>query len=572
MLANDSRINANRITPRRIFLQYLNPEILNLYGATASKSRDEIYSLVLKTTRYAFLLADDGLVFPASYFFEVKFMDRFLNHLKPLETSGLLHVASATPDLHIYAEKKRREYREELTMFPEYVSEDPADEMRDRRLIWLPRIRRSSSTDIAASWQQGFGDGGIWRSVLERLAGHYNPLAKWERAIAETPARLEDRAFIARYAKALLPFELEIFEHTQMAMMISRAYLESYLEELGAMVIVDTPLGKLDCGLPQWKFDGALSRFSYRELEVFFSNLGIRKLVESTLGWRQLIDISNQPILRWAVKMVVLNYLQPSRPLDDAMVRSRFRMPPAVERLAGTQATDEILRRLWELYGKVSPLLSESGAETQEGEIPPPLYHSGGGRRRSLLVPDRGLLLNLTAEHNVNRNDVFLVHGRDTAARDSVKALLRAASINPIEWEEAVAWTQKMSPSTLEVVKTGLERVQAIIILFTPDETVQLRKEFLNARDPESERSAGFQPRPNVLVEAGMAFALNPDRTLILQIGSTRPISDLAGLNYLSFDGSGGSRHALAARLQVAGCEPRVGTDFYNVPFAWLGK
>jgi predicted nucleotide-binding protein len=117
------------------------------------------------------------------------------------------------------------------------------------------------------------------------------------------------------------------------------------------------------------------------------------------------------------------------------------------------------------------------------------------------------------------------------------------------------------------VVSTALARAQAAIILFTPDEHSKLRDELLGTGDSHEERTGGYQPRPNVLVEAGMAFALYPSRTLILQVGPARTISDLAGLNYLAFDGAAPARRALLSRLQAAGCEPRDSEDFYRLPF-----
>lgn len=168
-------------------------------------------------------------------------------------------------------------------------------------------------------------------------------------------------------------------------------------------------------------------------------------------------------------------------------------------------------------------------------------------------------------------NDVFVIHGRDSRAVNSMKQLLRAVSLTPVEWEEAVSWTNKASPPLLDVIKTALERVQAAVVLFTPDEVAQLKEEFWDPGDTEADHK-GFQPRQNVLIEAGMALALFPDRTLLVQIGKIRMPSDITGLNYLKFDGQPKSRTALINRLENAGCKPRTkGGDYLTGGFEYLG-
>jgi hypothetical protein len=69
-----------------------------------------------------------------------------------------------------------------------------------------------------------------------------------------------------------------------------------------------------------------------------------------------------------------------------------------------------------------------------------------------------------------------------------------------------------------------------------------------------------------VLVEAGMALGLQRERTVLIEIGDLRPISDLAGLNTVHFDGTVTSLHKIAQRLRGAGCAVDTsGTDWLDV-------
>ena len=120
-----------------------------------------------------------------------------------------------------------------------------------------------------------------------------------------------------------------------------------------------------------------------------------------------------------------------------------------------------------------------------------------------------------------DRRRVFLVHGQDAERADHLRKLVIYAGALVVEWEEAVEWTGKGTPTTLEVIVGALDRVQAVLVLFSPDENVSLRAELGGGQE-------GFQPRPNVYVEAGMALAVAPERTVIVEFGTSRAASDLA--------------------------------------------
>jgi hypothetical protein len=129
-----------------------------------------------------------------------------------------------------------------------------------------------------------------------------------------------------------------------------------------------------------------------------------------------------------------------------------------------------------------------------------------------------------------------------------------------MEWGDMVRLTGKASPYVGDVIEVGLRAAQAVVVLFTGDDLAVLRDDL---RQPGDEVTPVAQPRPNVLVEAGMALTTNRDRTLIVQIGSIRRISDLEGLHILRLDGHPVSRHHLVERLRTAGCDVQTsGSDW----------
>jgi Predicted nucleotide-binding protein containing TIR-like domain len=161
-----------------------------------------------------------------------------------------------------------------------------------------------------------------------------------------------------------------------------------------------------------------------------------------------------------------------------------------------------------------------------------------------------------------NSKDVFVVHGRNEAARQSIFAFLRAIGLNPIEWSKALAATGSASPYIGEVLDTAFDMAQAIVVLMTPDEMAYLLPDHASGRD-DPETKPAPQARPNVLFEAGMAMGRDPKRTVLVELGTLRPFSDVAGRHAVRLNGTAEKRNDLAQRLKTAGCDVDTGgTDW----------
>lgn len=160
--------------------------------------------------------------------------------------------------------------------------------------------------------------------------------------------------------------------------------------------------------------------------------------------------------------------------------------------------------------------------------------------------------------------NVVVIYGRDERLRKEFFNFLRALKLSPIEWEEAVKATGRGTPYVGEVLDHVFSLGQAVIALFTPDEKVELREDLRASHDDWEPQFN--QPRPNVLLEAGMALAKDEARTIIVQVGSVRSISDLEGRHFLRLTNAAEKRHALASRLATAGClVDTTGLDWLSV-------
>jgi hypothetical protein len=349
---------ASGTAPRRLFLQYLNPEILSVYGVTQRLSGRQFYDHALHLTRYALLASEGPLIMPASYLFEVPFVHRLVAAVEPLAARGVLLFAGPTPDLYAYAAHKRREYRDEPETLRHYDA--PRAVPRTPPLLWIPR--RSRSVDhIAQEWTgELMQNEGLWQQVLCRRRGKSpRRISRLETAIASVPRGLDGRAFVMRYATPLLPVELDVTEGSQVSSMISRAYLESYLREFGASILVDTPLGPLDCGVPPIDDFGQQRAVSYQRLTAFFGALELRHYFERQLRWAELCELRERFVFRWLMGHAIAFGAGGGGALQDALLRARYRPPRAEPSRPGVSAVEEVTERIYRVLDAVEPHLAE---------------------------------------------------------------------------------------------------------------------------------------------------------------------------------------------------------------------
>ena len=156
---------------------------------------------------------------------------------------------------------------------------------------------------------------------------------------------------------------------------------------------------------------------------------------------------------------------------------------------------------------------------------------------------------------------VFVVHGRDTEAKDAIWDFLKELGLHPLDWEEdLVVQTGQGTPLVSEILDVAFSKAQAVVVLMTPDDLVQLHPELILDGERDFERGQAGQPRPNVLFEAGMAFGHSPTRTILVEIGDLRPVSDLGGRHTVRI-GTAETLRGLALRLQAAGCDVNLESE-----------
>ena len=179
---------------------------------------------------------------------------------------------------------------------------------------------------------------------------------------------------------------------------------------------------------------------------------------------------------------------------------------------------------------------------------------------------DRAAVGTEQADMAIDRRAVMVVHGRNEAARKAMFGFLRALGLKPLEWSTLVAGTGKGAPYIGEVLDYAFSRAAAVVVLFTPDDEARLRPPFQLPNDPSFETALTPQARPNVLFEAGMAFGLHPNRTILVELGRLRPFSDVYGRHVIRLDGTARPLREIAQRLRAAECEVDTTGDDWSDP------
>jgi predicted nucleotide-binding protein len=191
------------------------------------------------------------------------------------------------------------------------------------------------------------------------------------------------------------------------------------------------------------------------------------------------------------------------------------------------------------------------------------ITHAGIKLAQSNNAPTPQPVSNMTTP--IDTRNVFVVHGRNLEARNSLFRFLRSIRLSPLEWSQAIMATGKASPFIGEILDAAFAKAQAVVVLMTPDDEARLLEPYRSQSDPPYESQLTGQARPNVLFEAGMAMGRNPDRTIIVELGIVRPFSDIAGRHTVKLSNDSTARHELAQRLETAGCSVDLsGRDWHT--------
>jgi predicted nucleotide-binding protein len=160
---------------------------------------------------------------------------------------------------------------------------------------------------------------------------------------------------------------------------------------------------------------------------------------------------------------------------------------------------------------------------------------------------------------------VFIIHGRNIDARDTLAQFLRTLDLYPVDFDQLAA-DAGGTAFIGDIVRAGMRRARGIIALFTPDEFSALQPNLRKVHDT-SDDTQRWQSRPNVIFEAGMAYGMAPERTILVTLGTEVTLfSDLYGVHFIRLGNDVQSRSRLRRKLLGVRCAVDQLSDAWTDP------
>ena len=486
------------------FLHFLDRELLETQGLYDKNLEQSI----IRDVRFVLFSCIGNLIISASFLFESKYAIALFKEFQPLFQDGRFTIAITYESIRKMIEVKQRQYKGQYLLFPNYFN-DLCYALEESGVVFTPKTI-DTTLDIA-------------EGMIVSLHTENNMVEKSHAPFISDV--IEDRGDLAithhLFEGVYTKRGVSLHDQDIINSLITEMYIKSYMSFFDANI----PCG-LSCGI---------YRFDYLSKDSLTSNISFWIHLYKRIGLYRFVcqctvyticDISGSAAQYTFLKAVDewIHSQAFSSPLSSNFYKYINTLPsfPSVESLETT------------LYYNRIELISEILT----------LYHNSDSNRKIIRKEDNKMA--------AKKNRVFVVHGKNEKIKRAMFDFLRSLGLSPLEWESAVRLTDSTTPSTLEVVNTGIKNADRTVVLFTGDESVILREEL---RESGKSYTREYQPRPNVIFEAGMAMAFSPSTTIIVRIGSLREISDLKGINYVTLNNDAKSRSSFVTRLKTAGLD-----------------
>jgi hypothetical protein len=274
----------------------------------------------------AVLATDANIVIPASYLFEVSDISNVLRRLSGLVLLDQVAYCSPVPDIAWYGERKRAEYRGDSRN--PYAAVKATAIAKD--LAWCPRGSLSTANDIGARWDGALDDSGELGDILSSLSAHWPAGGgEPERELRAVPDRLAGQAFISRFVRKVIPVEVRPDELGRIDLFVSKVYLCSYLDDLGAMILHNFRFGDLSCGLTDSNGVGQSRVVSAGALDRALGWLGLTDFVHRHASWPDLVRLRSSP--EFGTIAIASQDSEGIERLRRAVVRTRRLLPRGMD-------------------------------------------------------------------------------------------------------------------------------------------------------------------------------------------------------------------------------------------------
>ncbi len=495
------------------FLHFLDRELLETQGVYNKLLEQSI----IRDVRFILFNTTGDLILSASFLFESKYAYAVFSEFNELFSNGKFTIAITYDSVKKMISVKQDQYKGKEKSFPNYFN-DLWHILEEYGVVLIPK--REDTTLYIAS-------GMLNKADFEKRIESKQDIPYIMEAVEERGKRaITHHLFEGVYKKrSISANDQEVVNSS-----ITEFYIKSYMEYFDATIATG-----LSCGI--FKYDYLSTNYPLSDVSFWiklYKRAGIYQFVCTCKASTIALVLSSNEQYSFIQSVSTWLSCHGNNNINKRSV-SDFNFYKLISSLP---KFEEILVEDINLYFQRIKIIEAILLDFSKAYIE---------RRGSIM-------------QNEQRN-VFVVHGRNAKIKKALFAFLRSINLNPLEWESAVSMTGKGTPTTLEVIETGMKNSGGTIILFTGDDLAKLKEELWNT---DEHFDFELQPRQNVLFEAGMAMALYPKNTVIVRVGMLRDISDLAGINYVNLSNNPENRNALITRLKT------IGLDINTTGNDWL--
>ena len=162
--------------------------------------------------------------------------------------------------------------------------------------------------------------------------------------------------------------------------------------------------------------------------------------------------------------------------------------------------------------------------------------------------------LDSTSEHKAAGRKVFIVHGYDELAKESIARFVGNLEFEPVVLSEQAS----VSRPPIEKFEDHANEIVYAIVLVTPDDVGAARADVSSIVYGSAEEAiSALEPRArqNVILELGFFYGkLGRNQVCALSSGTVKRPSDIGGVAYVDMD-AGDWRLNLAKEMKYAGLE-----------------
>ncbi len=238
---------------KKVFLHYLDNAVIDQYELTKRYKEEKIIDDFILATRIAFLLVEEYLIIPNSFYFENKIAYEVINKLKEIFNVDLIRFSGKEPDPYDYLEKKRVQFSNKKDKYPGYYSKKIFRKYLDLEASLLIRRKYFNiGESTSAKWIEDIEKNEKeWITNIIIKNGNIDLIKE----LIELPLKLEDKPVLWDFLIDCIPSPIS-YKNSKFFIQdkINSFYAELYLNEYDAYIIGDFPKYDLRIGINKFEY------------------------------------------------------------------------------------------------------------------------------------------------------------------------------------------------------------------------------------------------------------------------------------------------------------------------------